>query len=60
MQSQSRLNWGEIIRLGLLVGVIALALCLIGMIEAFNERAIIGGVITLGQILLFGPVVGGG
>jgi branched-chain amino acid transport system permease protein len=42
------------------MGVIALALCLIGMVESFNERQIIGGVITLGQILLFGPVVGGG
>jgi branched-chain amino acid transport system permease protein len=41
-----------------LAGVIALSLCLIGMVEAFNERAIIGGVITLGQILLFGPTVG--
>ncbi len=60
MQSQTRFDWGEIIRLGLLMGIIALSLCLIGMVESFDERDIIGGVITLGQILLFGPVVGGG
>ena len=49
----SRFDWRPVLRHGLLAGVIALSLCAIGMVEAFNERQLISGVLTLGQVLLF-------
>ena len=58
MENQKPFSWKRIIQFGLLAGLVALSLSLIGMVEAFNERHIIGGVITLGQILLFGPAIG--
>jgi branched-chain amino acid transport system permease protein len=58
MEDQKQFVWKDVIRFGLLAGVVALSLSLIGMVEAFNERNIIGGVVTLGQILLFGPAIG--
>ena len=60
MEMRTRFDWGQVVRLGLLMGIVALSLCLIGMVGTFDERNIIGGVITLGQILLFGPAVAGG
>jgi branched-chain amino acid transport system permease protein len=41
------------IKLGLIGGVSLTLLCLIGMVEAFNQREIISGVISMGQCLLF-------
>jgi len=58
--SQARSAWKAIVSLGLLAGVISLSMSLIGMVGTFTERQIIGGVITLGQILLFGATVGAG
>jgi branched-chain amino acid transport system permease protein len=40
------------IRYGLIGGVCALHLCLIGMVETFDQRGIIADVITMGQTLL--------
>jgi branched-chain amino acid transport system permease protein len=60
METRTRIDWGLIVRLGLVIGIVVLSLCLIGMVGTFDERSIIGGVITLGQIMLFGPAVGGG
>ena len=41
------------VRIGLLVGVVALSVSAIGMIESFDQRDLITGVFTLGQLLLF-------
>jgi branched-chain amino acid transport system permease protein len=46
--------------MGLLVGVIALLLSAIGLVETFAGRDIIGGVVSVGQVFLFGAAVGGG
>jgi branched-chain amino acid transport system permease protein len=58
MENQKQFIWKDFVQFGLLAGLAALSLSLIGMVDAFNERAIIGGVVTLGQILLFGPTIG--
>lgn len=50
----------ETIRLGLIAGAVAASLGAIGMVEAFNERALITGVFTLGQLLLFASAAIGG
>ena len=57
MFESTRFNWGHPIRFGLIAGIIALSLCAIGMVEAFDDRDMISGVLTLGQMLLFGPAV---
>jgi branched-chain amino acid transport system permease protein len=58
MDAETRFNWREVIRLALLAAVIALALCAVGVVGVFGQRDIIGNVLTLGQIFLFGPALG--
>ena len=50
-------EWRRTIRIGLLVGVVVLLTCMVGMVEAFNERDLIAGILTLGQVLLFAPAL---
>jgi branched-chain amino acid transport system permease protein len=40
------------LRTGLAGGAVALLVCLVGMVEAFSDREIIAGVLSLGQTLL--------
>ena len=60
METQTRFDWGGFFRLGLLAAVIALSLSAIGVVGTFAERDIIGGVLSLGHIFLFGATVGCG
>ena len=60
METETRFNWGDIVRLGLLAAVVALSLSAIGVVGTFAGRDIIGGVFSLGQIFLFGAAVGCG
>jgi len=46
--------WRDTLRIGLIGGVCAVLIALIGMIEAFSNRNIIAGVITLGTLLILG------
>lgn len=39
--------------IGLIAGIITLSVCMIGIVEAFNQRDIITDYFTLGQLLLF-------
>ena len=48
------------VRIGLIMGVVALMTNVIGMVETFNERDLIVGYLTLGQLLLYLPAVFGG
>ena len=60
MNNQIGPNWRTIVRFGLIGGVVALYLSVIGMVEAFSARNLIGTFITLAQILIFGgPFVAG-
>ena len=45
-------EWGPVVRLGLLGGVVALYLCLAGLVGVFSEKALITGVLSLGHSLL--------
>jgi len=58
MDTETRLDWGEIVRLGLLAGVIALALCATGVVGTFGGRDVIGGVLSVGHVFLFGATIG--
>src|SRR4030067_1603482 len=44
--------WKQAIKIGLIGGVSAVLLALIGMVEAFSQRDIIGNVISMGHTLL--------
>jgi len=39
-------------QLGLIAGIVAMLICLVGMVQEFNEKDIIAGVITLGQTVI--------
>jgi branched-chain amino acid transport system permease protein len=41
------------VQIGLIAGVVAVSVSAIGMVETFDERDIITGILTLGQLLLF-------
>jgi branched-chain amino acid transport system permease protein len=45
--------WQQGIKIGLIGGVVAVLLSLIGMVEAFSQRDIISNVISMGHTLLF-------
>jgi branched-chain amino acid transport system permease protein len=47
-----KLNWKEIGKYGLITGVAILYVSLVGMVEAFDKRDIIAGLLSLGKALL--------
>jgi branched-chain amino acid transport system permease protein len=56
----SQLSMRRTIQIGLIAGIVALSISAIGMVVAFDDRAIITGVLTLGQLVLFGiPLIVG-
>ena len=46
--------------IGIYSGLVALFVCLIGMVETFGERDIIGGIISMGHTMLIIITMGGG
>ncbi len=58
MDKKSLFDWGKIGRFGFLGGVIALSLSLIGVVGTFAERDVIGSVVTVGHVFLFGAIAG--
>ena len=56
----SQFDLRKAINIGLLGGVIALSVSMIGMVETFDQRDVITGVISLGQLLLFSASAGVG
>ncbi len=59
MTKKNNLIWTAI-RTGLLGGVIAVFLCLVGMVEIFSKRAVIETIITLGDFILLASAVSSG
>lgn len=49
---------GSVLRIGLLGGLVALYLCLVGIVGVFSERDVIDRVLTLGHTLLFLTALG--
>lgn len=54
------INWRRVIQVGLIMGVVVLLASVIGMVQTFDERDMIEGLLTLGQLLLFAPAFYGG
>ncbi|NJD27502.1 MAG: branched-chain amino acid ABC transporter permease [Chloroflexi bacterium] len=53
-------GWRPVLKLGLLGGAIALYLCLTGIVPIFNPRALIAGLISLGEVALLTTGLGVG
>jgi branched-chain amino acid transport system permease protein len=52
--------WSPVVRIGLIGGVVAVYLCLVGIVTTFNERQLIAGVISLGEASLLLAWIGAG
>jgi len=52
MTTESRFDWFSAVKTGLLAGVAALLICLVGLVAAADRRPIIPGVLSMGQTLL--------
>lgn len=60
MATKTRFNWMQVVRFGLIASVITALLAAVGLVKTFGARDIIGGVISVGYIFLFGVAVGVG
>lgn len=52
--------WSLAIRIGLVAGAMGLYLCLVGIVDTFDQRPLIKGVVTLGQTSLLVTFLGAG
>jgi branched-chain amino acid transport system permease protein len=52
MNANFRFRWQPVVQVGLLGGIVALFLCLVGIVEASHRTPIISGVFTVGQTIL--------
>ncbi len=52
MQASAPPRWSPVIQIGLIGGVVAIYLALVGIMTALANRMIVAGVISLGQIIL--------
>jgi branched-chain amino acid transport system permease protein len=52
MNARLRVHWQSVVQVGLLGGVIALFLCLVGIIEASHRTPVVSGVLSVGQTIL--------
>lgn len=57
MVIKHELNLRYALRMGLSAGAIVVYAAAIGMVEAFNERSIIVTMLTLGQLMVYGPAL---
>jgi branched-chain amino acid transport system permease protein len=57
MQHKQTSPWIGITQAGLIGGALAILISLIGMVEAFGVRYIVTGWFTMGQVLLFAPIL---
>ncbi len=57
MKEESIFTLRDVLQYGLIAGIVIIYISLVGMVAAFNQRYIIAETITLGQIILFLPVL---
>lgn len=53
MSTLNTINWKKILQIGLIGGLVGMLIALVGMVEEFNQRDIVAGVITMGQTMLY-------
>lgn len=57
MQTPASFPFRQAVQSGLIAGVIAVLLSLVGMVVSFNQRFIVSGVFTMGQIIFLAPML---
>lgn len=60
MDERLGFDWATVLKMGLLGGVAALYVCLVGLVATFGEADIIGGVVTFGYAMLLFTALGSG
>ena len=55
MDKEITFSWSDILKYGIIGGVVAIYVILIGMVVAFKERYLISETLNLGQVALFAP-----
>ncbi len=56
MHTKPQSPWKPALQAGLIGGAVGVYFCLVGMVEAFSQRAIVSGWFTMGQVLLLAPI----
>jgi len=57
MTNSLKLDLRQIIRSGLLAGLITVIVCAIGLVELFGERSLVANVVTMGEVLIYTPAL---
>jgi branched-chain amino acid transport system permease protein len=57
MSKLSSLDFKKVLQFGSIAGLVAVLIALVGMVEEFDQRDIIAGVISMGQTLVFLPML---
>ena len=52
MSDDRQMNWQKTLQIGLIGGLVGILIALVGMVETFDQRDIVAGVITMGRTLL--------
>lgn len=52
MSDSNQISWQKTLQLGLIGGLVGVLIALVGMVESFDKRDIVAGVITMGRTLL--------
>jgi hypothetical protein len=60
MNTLFRHTLGRAVRIGFIGGIVAVFLCLIGIVEIFGKRSLIEGLVSLGHIMLYLPLLATG
>lgn len=55
---EAKFDGRALVKYGLLAGVVATYVAVIGMIATFSQRQVVAGLLTLGQVLLVAPPLG--
>jgi branched-chain amino acid transport system permease protein len=58
IKEEARFDWAGVFKLGLLGGIVALYVCLVGLVGTFAERDIIGEVVAFGHTMLMLAALG--
>lgn len=53
-------NWRGVLEAGFLAAIVALYVCLVGIVPSFETRPLIAAALSLGQAMMLGPLVLGG
>ena len=57
MTNSSTLDLRQILRSGLVAGLLTVIVCAIGLVDLFGQRALVADVVTMGQVIIYTPTL---